>query len=102
MTVASEVLYERFFRHRHKPIRICVTADGSLDLYVDDCLRKRRAAGREPQYVWTNVELEWEEHHYVEARYWASSRRLLVTVNRDVLIDQVLSDAEASAGAPLD
>ena len=38
-------------------------------------------------YVWTNVELEWEEHHYIEARYWASSDRLRVTVNGDAVFD---------------
>jgi hypothetical protein len=40
--------------------------------------------------VWTNVELEWEEHHYIEARYWASTGRLHVTVNGDVLLEQDL------------
>ena len=38
---------------------------------ADGYLRKRRdASDKRPQYVWTNVELEWEEHHYIEARYW--------------------------------
>ena len=71
---------------------------GTLELYVDDCLRKDRTIGeREPQYVWTNVELEWEEHHYLEARYWASNQRLQVTINRREVIDRVLSDGESSA-----
>ena len=71
---------------------------GTLELYVDDCLRKDRVIGeRQPQYVWTNVELEWEEHHYLEARYWTSSRRLQVTINRHEVIDRVLSDGESSA-----
>lgn len=88
------------FNHRHKPFRLTVTDSGVLELYVDDCLRKDRSPGlREPQYVWTNVELEWEEHHYVEARYWASDRRLQVTVNREVVIEQTLSDGESSAVA---
>ncbi len=51
---------------------------------MDHCLRKRREVGeREPQYVWTNVELEWEEHHYIEAKYWVSCDELVVTINRD-------------------
>jgi hypothetical protein len=41
--------------------------------------------------VWTNVELEWEEHHYVEARYWASGQRLEVTVNGQPLLERTLA-----------
>ena len=86
------------FFHRHKPCRIVVDDSGTLELYVDDCLRKDRPVGeKEPQYVWTNLELEWEEHHYLEARFWAGSRRLQVTINRHAVVDQVLSDGESSA-----
>ena len=89
---------ELSFFHRHKPVRIVLNDAGTLELYVDDCLRKDRAIGeREPQYVWTNVELEWEEHHYLEARFWASNQRLQVTINRREVIDRVLSDGESSA-----
>ena len=77
------------FQHRHKSYYLRITDEGTLELYVDDCLRKDRPrTGREPQYVWTNVELEWEEHHYIEARYWASSGRLQVTINGDPVFDQ--------------
>ena len=77
------------FQHRHKSYYLRITDEGTLELYVDDCLRKDRPkTGREPQYVWTNVELEWEEHHYVEARYWASSGRLQVTINGDPVFDE--------------
>ena len=79
------------FDHRHKSFELILTDEGAIELYLDNCLRKRRDPGpREPQYVWTNVELEWEEHHYIEVRYWASSRMLKVTVNGDRLIEQVL------------
>jgi hypothetical protein len=82
------------FQHRHKAFEIRLPDDGALELYMDGCLRKRREVGeREPQYVWTNVELEWEEHHYIEARFWAQSRRLRVTVNGDSLFDEVLAPA---------
>lgn len=82
------------FRHRHKDFELHLTDDGAIELYLDGCLRKRRdGGGNEPQYVWTNVELEWEEHHYIEARYWASEARLQVTVNREVVLDQVLAPA---------
>jgi len=79
------------FDHRHKSFEIILTDDGAIELYLDNCLRKRRDPGpKEPQYVWTNVELEWEEHHYIEARYWSSSGVLKVTVNGDNLVEQVL------------
>ena len=81
--------HEVKFTHRHKTFELRITDDGAVELYLDDCLRKRREAGpREPQYVWTNVELEWEEHHYIEARFWASTGKLLVTVNGDILLEQ--------------
>ena len=80
------------FNHRHKSLAIHLTEDGALELYLDDCLRKRRDwSGKEPQYVWTNVELEWEEHHYIEARFWRSTGALEVTVNGQLLVSQVVS-----------
>ena len=79
------------FDYRHKTFELRLTDDGALELYLDQCLRKRREmTGREPQYVWTNVELEWEEHHYIEARYWASTGRLNVTVNGKELLERQL------------
>ncbi|MFK7914825.1 MAG: hypothetical protein AB8B93_12990 [Pseudomonadales bacterium] len=80
-----------FFTHRERPFEVRVTADGTLELYLDGILRKERPLGeRAPQYVWTNVELEWEEHHYVEVRYWAAERRLQITVNREPAHDLIL------------
>ena len=76
------------FPHRHKTFELRLTSTGTIELYLDGCLRKDRVAGKEPQYLWTNVELEWEEHHYVEVRYWASTKHLKVTVNGDVVIDK--------------
>ena len=80
------------FEHRHKTFVLRLTDDGAVELYLDGCLRKRRERGdKEPQYVWTNVELEWEEHHYIEVRYWASSSKLVVTVNGDPLLETTLA-----------
>ena len=71
----------------HKAARIVVAADGGLELWLDGCLRKRREpSSREPLYVWTNVELHWEEHRYVEARYWPSADCLEVTVNGEPVV----------------
>ena len=54
----------------------------SLEIWLDGCLRKRRGIGVGTViHVWTNVELHWEEHRLVEARYNLSSSRLVVTVN---------------------
>ena len=79
------------FRHRHKTFDLYLTDDGAIELYLDNCLRKRRDKGEaETQYVWTNVELEWEEHHYIEVRYWASSGVLKITVNGDPIVDTKL------------
>lgn len=84
-------------QHRHKRFEFRLADDGALELYLDNCLRKRRERGRrEPQYVWTNVELEWEEHHYVEGRYWPSRQTLQVTVNGEpVLTARLAKDANA-------
>lgn len=76
------------FSHRHKSFDLYLTDDGAIELYLDNCLRKRRDKGElEPQYVWTNVELEWEEHHYIEVKYWASTGVLKITVNGDAIVD---------------
>ena len=71
----------------HKSAQVVVTEDGGLELWLDGCLRKRREpSAREPLYVWTNVELHWEEHRYVEARYWPSGRRLEIAVNGEPVV----------------
>ena len=74
----------------HKTVRVTVTADGGLELWLNGCLRKRREpSGQDPLYVWTNVELYWEEHRYVEARYYRrDSGRLEVTVNGDTVYEE--------------
>jgi len=59
-------------------------------MYQSVLRKERLASGREPLYVWTNVELEWEEHHYVEARYWPSSGAVKVTVNGEPLAEWTL------------
>ena len=67
--------------HRHKAFSIVITDDGALELWLDGCLRKRRDPGRDPLYVWTNIELDWEEHHYVEVRFYQDRDELEVTIN---------------------
>jgi hypothetical protein len=55
------------------------------------CANAGRWETREPQYVWTNVELEWEEHHYVEVRYWASGGAVAGHVNGRPILEKRLS-----------
>ena len=75
----------------HKSFRIVITRDEGLELWLDGCLRKRREPSpRDPLYVWTNVELHWEEHRYVEARYFRATGQLHVTVNGEVVLQQAV------------
>lgn len=68
--------------YRRKSVRVRITDDEALELWLDGCLRKRcDPSPRDPLYVWTNVELDWEEHHYIEARYHRRSGALEVAVN---------------------
>ncbi len=72
----------------HKSFQVIVREDDALELVVDGCVRKRREPlEREPQYIWTNIELDWEQHHYVEARFWRSSDLLKVTVNGEPVFE---------------
>ncbi|MCY4656750.1 MAG: hypothetical protein OXC80_08030 [Gammaproteobacteria bacterium] len=66
----------------HKEFLIEIDAKRGLELYVDGCLRKRDSSTDNVLYVWTNIELLWEEHKFVEARYYRNSDDLRVTVNR--------------------
>ena len=82
---------EYAFQHRRGDFKVSLLDDGAIELALDGIVRKRRdVTGREPQYVWTNVELEWEEHHYIEVRYWASINRLQITANQTPIYDGAL------------
>ena len=75
----------------HKSFQIVITGDEGLELWLDGCLRKRREPSpRDPLYVWTNVELHWEEHRYVEARYFRATGQLQVTINGEVVLQRAV------------
>lgn len=77
--------------HRHRAFTVVVTDNGALELWLDGCLRKRsRANGGLTRYVWTNIELDWEEHHYVEARYHSDRRELTVAINGEPILQRRL------------
>ena len=48
--------------------------DDALSLWLDGCQRKRRGSGGGPIWLWTNVELPFEDHHLVEVRRGADAR----------------------------
>ncbi len=59
----------RFVRpHPRYHIEFVVDGDaGELRLQVNGCLRKARPIGDDGRsYVWTSIELEWEEHRLLE------------------------------------
>lgn len=68
-------------------VNFAVGPGNSVGLFVNECLRKERSAPPgEVVYVWTNLELEWEEHRWLEARLtWpdgaTGSARLCATIN---------------------
>lgn len=73
----------------HKDFDVVVTQDQRLELYVDGCLRKSCSPSEYTDllYVWTNIELLWEEHKYIEARYSIATKHLHVTVNRESVLN---------------
>ena len=53
----------------------------ALELVLDGVRRKRREGDpARPRYVWTNVELPFEDHHLVEARLVPDGRAFDVRV----------------------
>ena len=97
---AKPMAYRVEIRHLHRAFAVVVADDGALELWLDGCLRKRREAGRrQPLHVWTNIELDWEEHHYVEARYNADRRELRVTINGEPVLARQLPPIPATNAA---
>jgi hypothetical protein len=77
--------------YHHYTIEVRIVGGGELVLCLNGVPRKRRRRdGLDCVYVWTNVELHWEEHHFIESRWWPSSGRLLVTANRVCLFDALV------------
>jgi hypothetical protein len=74
--------------YRDRPVELEIDGD-ALVLRLDGVERKRRhREGVSCVYVWTNIELHWEEHHFIEGRWWPASGRVLLTVNGSTLIDE--------------
>jgi hypothetical protein len=76
--------------YRNKRVDLDIN-DDELVLSLEGVARKRRRRGAgDCVYVWTNVELEWEDHHYLEGRWWPNEARVQLTVNGRVLLEESL------------
>ncbi len=73
-------------RYRGKDIAVRLEAEAGLSLWVDGCLRKQRPVA-DRVYLWTNIELEWEEHHYVEVYFHGETGGMKITANGNTLHD---------------
>ncbi len=86
------------FTHPHPRYRIefVVDADaGTFEVLINGCVRKSRdlpQAGA-TSYVWTNIELEWEEHHLLEG--WlepdGAGYALKVTENGEPIMEETFA-----------
>ncbi len=72
MADTPETVLTRFTLGQHV-VELTEAGDGTLTLWLDGCVRKRRAPGVRGTYLWTNVELPFEDHHLVEVRRGASA-----------------------------
>jgi hypothetical protein len=78
------------FDYRGRQLALAIDED-DLVLSLNGVERKRRSGhGVACVYVWTNVELEWEEHHFIEARWWPARGRVQVTVNGKELLERAV------------
>jgi len=69
-------------------VELQIIDDHELVLLLDGVARKRRTrTDVSCVYVWTNIELQWEEHHYLEARWWPATGRVCLTVNGKTLLE---------------
>ena len=76
-------------------VELRIVDDRELVLLLDGITRKKRnRTGVSCVYVWTNIESHWEEHHFIEARWWPQSGRVHMTANGKTLLD-VTRDAVA-------
>ena len=75
--------------YHDRPVEVQINDSHELVLLLDGIPRKRR--NRDDVscvHVWTNIELHWEEHHFIEARWWPESGRVNVTVNGRTLLEE--------------
>jgi hypothetical protein len=78
--------------YRGHRITLEIHGGHALVLALDGVTRKRRCGDESIDcvYVWTNVELHWEEHHFIEGRWWPATGRLRLTANGAPLHDALI------------
>ncbi len=79
------------FRYEMYWVEIQVGPDDELTLLAGNIVRKQRRPGPSGSaYVWTNLELYWEEHHFVEAYLTrrADAIFLRITMNKDPIFER--------------
>lgn len=84
------------FRYEMYDVEIRIQPDGELVLLYGGLVRKRRRLGAAgAAYVWTNLELYWEEHHFVEAYLTRRDGvdRLKITMNGEPLFERELKQS---------
>lgn len=81
MTNTADRVLAHFLLGQHT-VKVTADTDGTLTLSLDGCVRKSRPSGPRGTYLWTNVELPFEDHHLVEVRRAAPpATRVEVFVN---------------------
>ncbi|MBV1904462.1 MAG: hypothetical protein KUG75_00180 [Pseudomonadales bacterium] len=81
---------ERSINFQGKDIVLRLSLSDGLSLWVEGCLRKQRSFA-DQIYLWTNVELDWEQHRYLEVYYQAETGNLKLTANGSTILeDKVL------------
>lgn len=94
MTEAPRTLWEAPLGQHRLALR--AHPDGALSLVLDGCERKRRGAGGGPAWLWTSVELPFEDHHLVEVRRGPDG--IVVTENRRPLAHLPVPAGTSRAG----
>ncbi|MYD44785.1 MAG: hypothetical protein F4W92_00295 [Gammaproteobacteria bacterium] len=76
----------------HKSCTVTVLRNNELRLYVANCLRKKGTLDESSEIllVSSNIELYWEEHSYVEARYDCVKHTLQIRVNQRTVFNKTI------------
>jgi len=90
----AAITWQHSFSLGQHEVALRVDAALNLELLLDGVVRKRRAGdAARPRYVWTNVELPFEDHHLIEAR---------LVPEADVLAVRITCNGEPVYTAQLD
>lgn len=90
--VESDLVFSIDIPVGHKSCKIRILGNDTMQLLVANCLRKECVLDDRScvLYVSSNIELYWEEHCYVEARYNSNTNLLRVSLNQQTVFEQVI------------